>query len=405
MSQTKLLVIGCGGIGCELTKLLYTTNHTSVTFVDLDTIEISNLSRQFLFTSADVKKYKAEVIATKYKSILPSANVKYITQDITNYGLEFFKQFDFVFNCLDNNTTRSYVNARCVFAGVPFVDGGSTGFLGQALYFDGANECFDCVEKAVNVTVPMCTIRTNPTEFTHCLTWAKEYFFEEMLKRTGSKIDKKFINSLEILKPGSKKIRNKQVCKITTKMNKISRRKNVVFDKDDDEIMKLIYYVASIRAKSYKIDRSSLFESKKILGNIIPTLGFTNSAVASLMYQSYLTKHNYYLTRAHKRILRIEVATKNEACRFCSKNRFVLYSNESLKLHDALILIQKSVGFAKNIFTDSKIVFCSLMRGATDSFFGVKNNEIVFVNNGEEDCVLIYTVVNETISKAYIVAN
>lgn len=59
--QAKILMVGAGGIGCELLKNLALTGFNEIHVVDLDTIDLSNLNRQFLFRNEHIKKSKALV--------------------------------------------------------------------------------------------------------------------------------------------------------------------------------------------------------------------------------------------------------------------------------------------------------------------------------------------------------
>lgn len=61
VSQARVLMVGAGGIGCELLKNLVSTGYGEVHIVDLDTIDLSNLNRQFLFRHEHIKKSKAFV--------------------------------------------------------------------------------------------------------------------------------------------------------------------------------------------------------------------------------------------------------------------------------------------------------------------------------------------------------
>lgn len=60
--SANVLVVGAGGIGCELLKVMSMTGFRKVTIIDLDTIDISNLNRQFLFRREHVDKSKAEIV-------------------------------------------------------------------------------------------------------------------------------------------------------------------------------------------------------------------------------------------------------------------------------------------------------------------------------------------------------
>lgn len=62
INSSKLLVVGAGGIGCELVKCLSLSGFTQITIIDLDTIDVSNLNRQFLFRREHVDQPKSLVL-------------------------------------------------------------------------------------------------------------------------------------------------------------------------------------------------------------------------------------------------------------------------------------------------------------------------------------------------------
>ena len=60
LSEKKILIVGAGGLGCELLKLLVINGFKQISIIDMDKIERSNLNRQFLFDHASIGKYKSE---------------------------------------------------------------------------------------------------------------------------------------------------------------------------------------------------------------------------------------------------------------------------------------------------------------------------------------------------------
>lgn len=179
VKNSKILVVGAGGIGCELLKNLVLSGFSDIEVIDLDTIDVSNLNRQFLFQKVHVGRPKALVAKASAERLDPRVKIKAYHDSIVkpDYGLDFFKRFAIVMNALDNRSARSHVNRMCLAAKVPLIESGSAGYLGQVTpIFKGVTECYECQPQPAEKTYPGCTIRNTPSEPIHCIVWAKHLF-------------------------------------------------------------------------------------------------------------------------------------------------------------------------------------------------------------------------------------
>jgi len=120
-----------------------------ITLLDLDTIDLSNLNRQFLFRKKDVKQSKAlvcwfplglgneltasQVAAQAAAPFNPNVQITPIYGNIKEpqFDVGWFQSFDLVLNALDNLDARRHVNKMCMAANVPLVESGTAGYLGQ----------------------------------------------------------------------------------------------------------------------------------------------------------------------------------------------------------------------------------------------------------------------------------
>lgn len=181
----KVLVVGAGGIGCELVKNLVLSGFDHIVMVDLDTIDYSNLNRQFLFRAQHVGRSKAEV-ARETVLGFPHDEALSISADHGNikserFTLNFFEGFNIVLNALDNVDARRHVNRVCLAAKVPLIESGTEGYLGQVrAIIKGKTQCYECNPPPPTKTYPICTIRNHPDKPVHCIAWAKELLFKKI---------------------------------------------------------------------------------------------------------------------------------------------------------------------------------------------------------------------------------
>ncbi|EZG46940.1 putative ubiquitin activating enzyme [Gregarina niphandrodes] len=187
-ADAKVLLVGAGGIGCEVLKNIVLSGVRDISIVDMDSIDVTNLNRQFLFCKEDVGKSKAKVAAQAIRYYLrpgtpKDLKVRSFVQKVQDLQLAFISEHDFVINALDNLEARRYVNGVCVKLGLPLFEAGSTGDRGQsyALWSRAGTECFDCREQPKVTVFPVCTIRLSPEKPEHCIAWAR-FLFESLFE-------------------------------------------------------------------------------------------------------------------------------------------------------------------------------------------------------------------------------
>lgn len=151
--------------------------------IDLDTIETSNLNRQFLFRRKHVGQSKAVTAAEVIQALRPQAAIKAHHANVKDkdFDVDYFRSFDIVLNGLDNLEARRHVNRLCLAAGTPLVESGTAGYLGQVtVHLKGATECFECTPKPTPKTFAICTLRNTPDRPIHCIEWSKSMLFPRL---------------------------------------------------------------------------------------------------------------------------------------------------------------------------------------------------------------------------------
>ena len=175
----KILCVGAGGIGCEVLKNLVLCGFKDIEVIDLDTIDVSNLNRQFLFRQKHVGLSKALTAANAAMTFNKDAKIIAHHGNIKDvkFGIKYIEQFHVVLNALDNVDARKHMNRLCLAADVPLIDSGTTGFLGQVMPIrKNITQCYDCTPKTTQKVYPICTIRSTPDKPVHCIVWGKECF-------------------------------------------------------------------------------------------------------------------------------------------------------------------------------------------------------------------------------------
>lgn len=215
----------------------------------MDTIDVSNLNRQFLFRASDVGAYKAEVAAHFVESRVRGVKITPHCCKIQDKDEEYYMQFALIVCGLDSIEARRWINATLV--GMvdmenpdslkPLIDGGTEGFKGQAkVIIPTATSCIECQLEmhAPRAAVPLCTLATIPRQPQHCIEWAHIIAWSE-------------------------------------------ERKDDVLDTDDPSHITWLYQKALKRAQEFNIEGVTYAMTQGVVKNIIPAIASTNAIIAA----------------------------------------------------------------------------------------------------------------------------
>uniref|UniRef100_A0A8C9MPS9 E1 ubiquitin-activating enzyme n=1 Tax=Serinus canaria TaxID=9135 RepID=A0A8C9MPS9_SERCA len=202
LGAQKYFVVGAGAIGCELLKNFAMVGlgcgpEGSVTVTDMDTIEKSNLNRQFLFRPWDVTKLKSERAAAAAQEMNPALRVSSRTDRVGPdtervYDDDFFEGLDGVANALDNVDARLYMDRRCVYYRKPLLESGTLGTKGNVqVVIPFLSESYSSSQDPPEKAIPICTLKNFPNAIEHTLQWARDEF-EGLFKQPAE-------NPLEVL--------------------------------------------------------------------------------------------------------------------------------------------------------------------------------------------------------------
>jgi ubiquitin-like 1-activating enzyme E1 B len=395
LADKKVLVVGAGGIGCELLKNLVMTGFKTISIVDLDKIEKSNLNRQFLYTPECIGKYKSEMakaaLEKKKKDLKLTSYVGNI-KDLSMFDHDFFKEFDIILNALDNIDARTYINKICVDYNIPLVNSGTEGYVGVvSCHVKGISSCYNCIPRSNNKKYPVCSIRGKPEKIEHCVAWAKELF--ELIycqDSSGNLLEDYNIHNIDHLAfeklfsteiiegvPINEIISgdinyddfNKRlheyddkdditlenlICIFFTAGDRLEKNVYEKFDKEDKDIVNFVYAASNLRAYNFSIKRESRFRIKEIAGNIIPAIASTNAIIAAIqtieavkVLQGENKFRNVSLTKEQKIVSTYSYQEAiNKECAVCSEDKHL----STLEINFSIYTVSDFISLLKNEF-------------------------------------------------------
>lgn len=285
----NILVVGCGGVGSEVIKLLkQDTEIRKITVVDYDTIELSNLSRQFIFTEKEKGINKALVVSKKMDCDM-------ITTKIQDVDLKIINEQDIIIGCVDNLSTRMDIN-----------------------YLFSISNCkmlIDCGVEGIKAHAKKITKETA------CLYCMKELFSNEkndIYLCSLGQIDK------EININNRNQIIKQMIFKAKEEAEEAKEAKEETEETEETKIDKdlvIAKIVKQFNLKSPKKLKTNYFEIYGLYNNIIPNVCFINSICASIaLNMIYENEYDFvYYNGLEAPYFNKLTLQKNEECILCNK--------------------------------------------------------------------------------------
>ena len=160
LMKGSVLIIGAGGLGAPAAMYLAAAGVGKIGIADADVVDLSNLQRQIIHTTADVGRPKVESAAETMRAINPDVEVVTYHEFISSANImDIIKDYDFVLDGTDNFPAKFLINDACVMADKPFSHAGILRFKGQLMtVIPHQSPCYRCVFRTMppKDAIPTC---------------------------------------------------------------------------------------------------------------------------------------------------------------------------------------------------------------------------------------------------------
>lgn len=187
LKNLNIFIIGAGALGCEIMKILAlmgasTNKNSNIIITDNDSIELSNLNRQFFFKKKHIGKNKASICCEEVKKINKDLNCialdKFVNHNSEDFFIdEFWSNLDIVILAVDNTTARRLIDKKCTAYNIKLIEIGTQGVnASSSIIVPLMTSCYNDLKISTKKQIPQCTLKYYPLTNVHCIEYAKQKF-------------------------------------------------------------------------------------------------------------------------------------------------------------------------------------------------------------------------------------
>ncbi|RNF23162.1 putative poly(A)+ RNA transport protein (UbaA) [Trypanosoma conorhini] len=182
LSTQWAFIIGAGALGCELIKNAACMGLGGISITDMDNVEMSNLSRQFLFRNSHIGQHKSKVAGEAARAINHDLQVNSFVEKVSAetegiFNERFWDSHAVVLNALDNVESRKYVDSRCLFYRKALFESGTLGTkCNVQCIIPYCTESYSSSHDPPEKSIPLCTLKNFPNAIEHTIQWARDNF-------------------------------------------------------------------------------------------------------------------------------------------------------------------------------------------------------------------------------------
>ena len=147
LKKSKVLIVGLGGLGCPAAEYLSRAGVGTIGLIDHDKVNLSNIHRQSIFTTSDIKKYKVDVVKQRIKKVNSSVKIKSFKKKVDDFNIKkIIQSFDIIIDGTDNFRSKFLINKFSKILKKVLISGAIGKFDGHIFGFNFSKKTKPCLE-------------------------------------------------------------------------------------------------------------------------------------------------------------------------------------------------------------------------------------------------------------------